>query len=134
MKDKPTEEEKILTDISLRIDSLRSDKSRKVRDFSGVHGGMRGAGLGMRVMIELFAALVVGSFIGYSIDTWLGSLPFVMVIGFILGGAAGIMNVIRLSKMEDLRQQRQERESGENLDKNMSKSKEQYPEKHQEQK
>jgi ATP synthase protein I len=57
-----------------------------------------GLNLAMRIGIELVAALAVGTGIGLLLDRWLGTVPWLMLVFVFLGGAAGILNVIRLSK------------------------------------
>ncbi|MCY4230446.1 MAG: AtpZ/AtpI family protein [Alphaproteobacteria bacterium] len=54
-----------------------------------------GLGPAMRVGVELVAALGVGVAIGWSLDRWLGTAPWMMVVFFVLGAAAGVMNVYR---------------------------------------
>ena len=56
------------------------------------------AGLGQAVRIgtELLAALIVGGGLGWVIDTYLlDSNPWGMVLGLVLGAAAGIRNAYR---------------------------------------
>ncbi len=53
-------------------------------------------GIGARVGVELLSALVVGLGIGWAFDRWFGTTPLLLVIGVLLGGAAGIANVWRL--------------------------------------
>ena len=55
-------------------------------------GGMALAG---RVTTELVAGVVVGAFIGWALDSWLGTTPTLMVVFFFIGSAAGMMNVWR---------------------------------------
>ena len=55
-----------------------------------------GAGLGFRVATDIVAALVVGVLIGLGLDHALGTKPWMMVVFFILGAAAGVLNVYRL--------------------------------------
>lgn len=60
-------------------------------------GGERGAlGLAVRVGVELVSALMVGAGLGYGLDYWLGTKPWLMVVFFFLGAAAGISNVWRV--------------------------------------
>ena len=47
------------------------------------------------------AALIVGGFLGYWIDRWLGSKPWGMVIFFFLGFAAGFLNIYRSQTGQD---------------------------------
>lgn len=53
-------------------------------------------GMGMRVGIELVSALAVAVAIGWFLDEWLGTRPFLLMLFFVLGGAAGVANVWRL--------------------------------------
>jgi ATP synthase protein I len=57
-----------------------------------------GSALGMawRVGLELVSALVVGVAIGYLLDRWLGTKPWLLILFFVLGSAAGLLNVFRL--------------------------------------
>jgi len=57
----------------------------------------RGEALGyaLRLGVELVAGVAVGGFIGWALDRWLGSAPFLMVVFLVLGAAAGTMNVFR---------------------------------------
>jgi ATP synthase protein I len=52
-------------------------------------------GLAMRAGGEFVAAIIVGGFIGWLIDTWLGTKPGFLIAFFFLGVAAGVVNVIR---------------------------------------
>ena len=54
-----------------------------------------GIALAGRVTTELVAGVVVGTFIGWAFDNWLGTAPTLMVVFFFLGSAAGMMNVWR---------------------------------------
>lgn len=60
----------------------------------------RGEALGyaLRLGVELVAGVGVGGFIGWALDRWLGTAPFLMVVFLALGAAAGIMNVFRAAK------------------------------------
>lgn len=53
-------------------------------------------GIGFRAGVEVVAALVVGIVIGLLLDRWLGTWPWLFLVFFVLGSAAGIMNVYRL--------------------------------------
>ena len=53
-------------------------------------------GVGMRVGVELVAAMVVALAIGFGLDRWLHTSPLFLVLFVLLGGAAGIANVWRL--------------------------------------
>jgi ATP synthase protein I len=51
--------------------------------------------LALRVAVELVAALLVAGIIGWTIDRWLGTRPWGLVVFFFVGAAAGMLNVYR---------------------------------------
>jgi ATP synthase protein I len=56
----------------------------------------KGLGLALRCGADLVAGIVVGAGIGYALDTFVfDTKPWLMVLFFFLGSAAGIMNVFR---------------------------------------
>lgn len=65
------------------------------QSLSGGAPGMSGLGWAFRVGVEMVSALVVGVGIGYGLDWWLGTKPWFLVVFFLLGSAAAIMNVYR---------------------------------------
>ena len=53
-------------------------------------------GIGLRVGIELVAALAVAVAIGYGLDWLFGTKPILTVVFVPIGGAAGVWNVWRV--------------------------------------
>jgi ATP synthase protein I len=47
---------------------------------------------------ELVSAVVVGTIIGFILDKWFGTKPWLILIFFFVGVIAGIMNVIKSAK------------------------------------
>ncbi|MFZ5863388.1 MAG: AtpZ/AtpI family protein [Nitrospirota bacterium] len=56
----------------------------------------KGLALAGRVGVELVAATVVGVGLGYGLDRWLGTGPWLMIVGVFFGAAAGILGIFRL--------------------------------------
>ena len=44
---------------------------------------------------ELVAAVAVGTIIGFILDSWFDTKPWLIIIFFFLGAAAGMLNVIK---------------------------------------
>jgi ATP synthase protein I len=86
-----------------------SDFDRRLKAARGTvrspfDSGERGAkpkygmlGLAFRMGIELVSALAVGTAMGWGLDKWLGTGPWMLIIGIVLGGAAGVLNVYRFA-------------------------------------
>ena len=47
---------------------------------------------------ELVAAVVVGTIIGFILDSWFDTKPILIIVFFLFGSAAGIVNVFRAAK------------------------------------
>ena len=48
------------------------------------------------IATHLVAGLGVGAFLGYWLDRWLGTSPWLLIVLFFLGAGAGMMNVYRM--------------------------------------
>ncbi len=55
-------------------------------------------GFGLRIGIELLAALCVGLALGWLADRYIGTRPWGLILGFFLGSAAGVVNVFRAAQ------------------------------------
>jgi len=55
----------------------------------------RQTGVAYRVLVDMIAGLLVGGFLGYWLDRWLGWAPWSLVTGLVLGFAAGVNNAWR---------------------------------------
>jgi ATP synthase protein I len=54
-------------------------------------------GTGFRVTSELVAGVLVGGFLGWWIDHWLGTKPFAFLIMLLVGMVAGFWNVYKIA-------------------------------------
>ena len=55
-------------------------------------------GEAFKLSTELIAAVAVGTIIGYILDDWFGTKPWLILIFFFAGVIAGILNVFRSAK------------------------------------
>ena len=55
-------------------------------------------GKALKISTELIAAVAVGTTIGFILDNWFDTRPWLTVSFFIMGVAAGILNVIQSAK------------------------------------
>ena len=57
----------------------------------------RKSGFAYAAGIALFASVVTFCAVGYFIDRWLGTQPWFLIGGIVLGSAAGLFEFIRIS-------------------------------------
>ena len=87
-----------LEKLSTALDARRGDSSQggpspaHSRPRGDSSGGMA---KGLRAASELVAGVLVGGFIGWQLDSWLGTKPWLLIVFFLLGVAAGFWNVMR---------------------------------------
>ena len=55
-------------------------------------------GIAFKMSTELVSAVVVGTIIGFILDNWFGTKPWLILIFFFVGVVAGILNVFRSAK------------------------------------
>lgn len=54
-----------------------------------------GLGMAMRIGLEMVVATMIGVGLGWLGDRYLGTKPWLMLVGVIVGLAAGLLNVYR---------------------------------------
>jgi ATP synthase protein I len=55
-------------------------------------------GAAFKLGTELVSAVLVGTIIGFILDTWFDTKPWLIILFFFLGSIAGILNVIKAAK------------------------------------
>lgn len=100
MEDRQTPSPKRQKDPSDRaVDLDRRLKDAQARAHPAVEEKRTGElGMAMRVAVDLVAGLAVGTVIGWALDRWLGTGPWLLILFFVLGAAAGIRNVFRTAQ------------------------------------
>ena len=58
----------------------------------------RGLSIAFRLGTELTVAVMIGAVMGYALDYYFDTRPWFLAIGVVMGGAAGCLNVYRVSK------------------------------------
>ena len=83
-------------DFKTRLKIAKSKMRNKLHS----DGEKRGSFMGnaFKLGTELVAAVAVGTIIGFILDTLFDTKPWLIIIFFFLGAAAGMLNVIRAAK------------------------------------
>ena len=95
----PAEREALKTRSAGLGEKLEAAKGRHAPPKDGTAQGTAMA-KALRLSTELIGGIVVGGAIGYFLDKWLGTWPWLFILMFMLGSAAGIMNVVRTASKE----------------------------------
>ena len=80
-------------DFKTRLKIAKSKIKKEVQDLDEQKGSFMGNAF--KLGTELVAAVAVGTIIGFILDNWFDTKPWLIIIFFFLGTAAGILNVIR---------------------------------------
>lgn len=85
--------EQRVSDLDKRLDKARAQQEAEEAEDSAARS--RGMAYGLRMASELVGGVIVGGLIGYFLDQWLGTTPWLFLVFFFVGFAAGILNVVR---------------------------------------
>ena len=83
-------------DFKTRLKIAKSKIKKEVQDLDEKKGSFMGNAF--KLGTELVAAVAVGTIIGFILDNWFDTKPWLIIIFFFLGAAAGMLNVIRAAK------------------------------------
>ena len=87
-----------LDDLGQRLHAARGHRgadSQQNETLSGGPPGMSGLGWAFRIGVEMVSSMILGVGIGLGLDWWLDTKPWFLIVFFLLGSAAAIMNVYR---------------------------------------
>ncbi len=85
--------EDLKTRLKIARSKLQNQNSEKANKKKGVF-----LGNAFKLGTELVAAVVVGTIIGFILDNWFDTKPVLIIVFFLFGAAAGIMNVFKAAK------------------------------------
>ena len=80
-------------DFKTRLKIAKSKIKKQFNDDNEKRGSYMGSAF--KLGTELVAAVAVGTIIGFILDTLFDTKPWLIIIFFFLGAAAGMLNVIR---------------------------------------
>ena len=80
-------------DFKTRLKIAKSKIKKDVLSDSEKRGSFMGTAF--KLGTELVAAVGVGTIIGFILDSWFGTKPWLIIIFFFFGAAGGMLNVIR---------------------------------------
>ena len=90
-----------LKSLEDRLGDARKKRGQAIDDPNSPENRHNRSGIAQafRLSSEFIAGVVVGAGIGYLVDTFFGTSPWGMIVFFLLGFAAAILNVLRAAGM-----------------------------------
>jgi ATP synthase protein I len=85
------------SDIGAKIETAKNRHGAPLHRDSSQGNAMA---KGLKISAELIGGVVVGGGIGWLLDRWLGTVPWLFILFFLLGSAAGILNIVRQAQRE----------------------------------
>jgi len=87
-------------ELGRKLDEAR--QSGAGRRSSTGNGKGRGEAMGqaMRLSTELVGGVIVGGGMGWLLDSWLGTKPWLFLLFFLLGTASGMRHIIRVAMQQ----------------------------------
>ena len=83
-------------DFKTRLKIAKEKIKKQIENDVENRGSLMGSAF--KLGTELVAAVAIGTIIGFILDSWFDTKPWLIIIFFFLGAAAGILNVIRAAK------------------------------------
>ena len=87
---------KNLKEISTRLEIAK--KKLKKNQIENKGSNVTSLGKAFKISTELVAAVVVGTTLGFILDNWFDTKPWLTIAFFFMGGITGILNVIKSAK------------------------------------
>ena len=87
---------KNLKEISTRLEIAK--KNLKKNQVKNKGSNVATLGKAFKISTELVAAVVVGTILGFILDNWFDTKPWLTICFFFMGVAAGILNVFKSAK------------------------------------
>jgi len=97
-------------DLGSRIEKVRQKAGlNQSSQASGEPPPSGEMGAGWRISIEIVVALALSTGLGWGLDQWLGSTPWLMLVFLFLGAAAGINNAVKtMNRMDRAAREREQ--------------------------
>jgi ATP synthase protein I len=86
-----------LKDLKTRL-KIAKDKFKNNSIITDNNENASFMGTAFKLGTELVSAVLVGTIIGFILDTWFDTKPWLIILFFFLGSIAGILNVIKAAK------------------------------------
>ncbi|MFN3827477.1 MAG: AtpZ/AtpI family protein [Micavibrio sp.] len=87
-----------LDDLEAKIAQFKAGKTSVAQKEADKLKEAENTNMGIRAGAELVVTIGAGAFIGYGLDSWLGTKPIFLIIFLLAGVFAGFFNIYRITQ------------------------------------
>jgi ATP synthase protein I len=92
-------DKRAIDELQAQVDALNTRRGKAEKSSPTSTGRETGQmGMGFRISVEMLATLAVGTGMGFVLDRWLGTSPWLTLVFLVLGAAAGMRNAIKVAQ------------------------------------
>jgi len=86
-----------LSNFKTRL-KIAKERQKNIRKNADNNGNRSSMGSAFKLSTDLVAHVAVGTIIGFILDSWFDTKPWLIIFFFFLGSVAGILKVIKVAK------------------------------------
>ncbi len=95
---KDREMKRRLDDVGARLNKMSPQHEKALQNGAPLATKRQSVGRALRLGTDLVAGVGVGALIGFWLDRWFDTSPLAFIVFFLLGTAAGFLNVFRTAR------------------------------------
>ncbi len=95
---KDREMKRRLDDVGARLNKMSPQHEKALQNGAPLATKRQSVGRALRLGTDLVAGVGVGALIGFWLDRWFDTSPLCFIVFFLLGTAAGFLNVFRTAR------------------------------------
>lgn len=81
--------------LGAELASKRAEVGEETQAEGRARESRKGFAYALKLSSEFIAAIIVGAFLGYFFDRYVGTAPWGLIVFLLMGFVAGVMNVLR---------------------------------------
>lgn len=87
-----------LTRLGERLDAMRASENKEKQAEIDDQENNENMNRGLKAGMELVTSIAAGAFIGWLLDSWLGTAPWFLIVFLLAGMGAGFMAVYKITQ------------------------------------
>ena len=98
---KRVSEENSIKNLQERIENAKQSDLVMLKDKVTTRNKASDAGIGLRIAADIIAGVLLGAYIGYQLDKFFETKPWLLSIFILFGFLGGLLNIVRITNCND---------------------------------